>query len=77
MHRTGGLADTVTDEYNGFVFTEYTSAALLKTIERTLKAYRNKPVWKMLQRNGMLEDHSSGKTAREYIKLYTSIKGSR
>ena len=77
VHKTGGLADTVTDEYNGFVFSEYTPETLLETIERALDAFRNKTVWRMLQRNGMLEDHSCERTARDYIRLYTSIKSNR
>jgi len=76
VHNTGGLADTVTDEYNGFSFNRYSPEALLETLERTLTAFNNKPLWEKIRRHAMHEDYSCGRTAREYIKLYTSLKSS-
>ena len=76
IHSTGGLKDTITDEYNGFCFQDYNPDAFLETIERALSAYRDESIWKTLMKNAMQEDYSCGKTAHDYIRLYTSLKSS-
>jgi starch synthase len=75
VRRVGGLADTVRDEQdgaqgNGFVFDDYTPAALLGTLRRALGIYKNKRRWLRLQRAGMALDHSWDRSAREYVKIY-------
>lgn len=75
VRRTGGLADTVRDERegaksNGFVFEEYSPAALLDTLKRAIGVYQNKKRWLRLQRAGMALDHSWDRSAREYVKIY-------
>jgi starch synthase len=60
--RTGGLAASVTDasEENlragtatGFTFDELTACSLQAVVARAISAYRNAPLWRSLQRNGM------------------------
>ena len=76
VRKTGGLADTVSNYNpktglgNGFVFTEYSSKALLKCARAAVTAYGGKRAWKRLVTNGMNGDFSWDRSAREYVKLY-------
>lgn len=76
VRRTGGLADTVIDadadlqNGNGFVFTEYTSTALLGAAARAAAAFRDTARWRAVQRRAMAADFSWKRSARDYIRLY-------
>jgi starch synthase len=76
VRRVGGLADTVTDEQfsrrkaTGFVFDAHTPEALLGTVRRALSTFGNPGRWKELQLEGMAQDHSWDRSAREYVKIY-------
>lgn len=76
VHATGGLADTIDDydpethQGNGFSFTNYSSEALLKTIRRGLRTFRNKAQWKFLRDNAMRCDFSWEVSAKKYLELY-------
>lgn len=79
VRRTGGLADTIVDfnektladgSANGFSFEQYSSEALLNTIERALTVFRDSKTWKQLRLNGMRQDWSWTRSAREYAALY-------
>ncbi len=70
---TGGLKNTVFEKTNGFVFTTYSSAALWRTIQRSLAAYAVPKTWGRLQRNGMKTDFSWKTSAGEYIKIYNNL----
>jgi len=76
VRKTGGLADTVknfnprTKTGNGFVFSAYSSAALMKAARAAVKAYHDKKAWKGLVLRGMSEDHSWESSARGYAGLY-------
>lgn len=78
VHRTGGLADTV-KSWNGktgtgFLFTEYTSSALVKAVRRALKVYQSRDEWRELMLQGMARDFSWRKSARTYLDLYQQLK---
>lgn len=82
VHGTGGLLDTVVDctsaslaagTATGFVFHELTPEAFLDTLERTVAAYRDKPVWRRLMLNGMAQDFSWRASAADYRKIYLSL----
>jgi starch synthase len=81
VRAVGGLADTVRDytprrsNATGFVFNEYTGAALLAALQRALAAFKNKRRWRALQLAGMREDHSWDRSAREYVKIYERAIG--
>ena len=83
VHRVGGLADTVLDyspaapESNGFVFDSYTPEALLEALGRAIRLYADPPEWRKLQLNGMRQDHSWDRSAREYVRIYERALGSR
>jgi starch synthase len=72
----GGLADTVRDyaprrrASTGFVFQDYTPAALLGALNRALELYRDERKWRQLQQAGMQQDFSWDRSAREYVKIY-------
>jgi len=83
---TGGLADTIVDctpetlkaeEANGFSFEEYSSDALLDAIQRALSAYTDKKLWQPLMKNGMSQDWSWKRSAKEYETLYEKAKSKR
>lgn len=75
----GGLADTVVDTSartlargtaNGFVVDSDDSLALVKTVKRALRRFRDKVQWRQLQITGMQQDFSWQQSAREYLILY-------
>src|SRR5437762_2020118 len=76
VHGVGGLADTVVDPLaspaggggTGFVFTDYTPAALLEAIHRAFAAFGDTRAWQALQLAGMRQDFSWDRSAREYVK---------
>jgi starch synthase len=76
VRAVGGLADTVVDcapdvrACTGFVFAEYTPAALLGALQRALRLYRDPERWRALQVAGMQQDHSWDRSAHEYVKIY-------
>jgi len=87
VRRVGGLADTVVDfarqgqtsgrQANGFVFDEYSAAALRGAIERALAAFKDGRAWRVLQLAGMAQDHSWDRSAREYVKIYERAMAQR
>ena len=80
---TGGLADSIVDlapgtawraqAATGFLFHEATPEALLAAVARATDAYRNRHLWRHLQRNGMARDFSWGGAAQRYCALYRSL----
>jgi len=83
VHAVGGLADTVRDyapaagkagprreKPTGFVFREYSPAALLEALMRAVALYGDARKWRALQVAGMQQDFSWDRSAREYVKLY-------
>jgi len=82
VRRTGGLADTVIDATpenienqtaTGFVFEDEEPRELLYCVQRALRTFRDKTVWRMLQLNGMNRDFSWRKSAQEYVSLYQRL----
>ncbi len=80
VRKTGGLADTVQDwnEFlehgkeigTGYSFVEYSSIALLLSVQRAIHDFHLKDVWKKIQLNGMKKDFSWQKSAEKYIQIY-------
>jgi starch synthase len=85
VRATGGLADTVTDytlealtsgQATGFRFIPYSPEGLLGAVRRALDLYRDRPDdWLRLAHNGMRQDWSWDRSAREYVKLYERLQG--
>ena len=76
VRRTGGLVDTVIDadrqpdSGTGFVFHEYSPAALLEAMRRAVRCYGSPNRWREIQERGMRADFSWKASAREYEALY-------
>ncbi|MCX7784714.1 MAG: glycogen synthase GlgA [candidate division WOR-3 bacterium] len=77
--KTGGLKDTIRDisenpeNGNGFLFSEYNIKAFLDKINQALTLFRNKRKWYKIVRQGMQEDFSWTKSAKEYLNLYQKL----
>lgn len=76
VRATGGLDDTIKDfnplhgQGNGFKFQEYSAAALLGAIKKALQVYQDKALWRRLMQQGMAEDFSWERSAKEYLQVY-------
>ncbi|MEO5702461.1 MAG: glycogen synthase GlgA [Gammaproteobacteria bacterium] len=79
VRRTGGLADTIVDANpqnvksgtaTGFIFDEPSPQALLAALLRAIDYFSNARKWQALARQGMAQDYSWQKSARQYISLY-------
>jgi len=68
----GGLKNTVTKE-TGFLFKNYNEQEFLQVIKKALRVYKNKKIWEKLQKNGMKNDFSWEKSAKEYLKIYKKL----
>lgn len=74
VRATGGLADTVVDGVTGFVFDEYSGRGLSGSIRRAITMWKEDPAaWKKIIHNGMKQDFSWDKSAKEYISLYHKL----
>lgn len=79
VRATGGLRDSVTpfDEATGrgtgFLFDDYSSEALVQTVDRALDCYRRPAAWRRLMANAMAQDFSVDRTATEYAALYARL----
>ena len=77
----GGLKDTIRPyphkKATGLLFTDPTPQALSGTIRNALALYTDQKAWRKLQREGMLQDFSWERSAREYVSLYRSMVKSR
>lgn len=76
VRRTGGLADTIFDYNvqnktgNGFVFDEYTGAALMEAIDRALLLWESKDKWWDLMVRAMALSYSWEIPAKKYVRIY-------
>ena len=76
VHGVGGLLDTVHDfgtgeaTATGFVFLEYTPAALAAALRRALSVFDDRERWRALQVAGMQQDNSWHRSALEYVRIY-------
>ncbi len=76
VRATGGLRETVRPfdplkgTGNGFVFTEYSSRAMIAAIQEALRCYQKPFLWKNVLAEGMKENFSWDRSAKKYVKLY-------
>lgn len=76
VRRIGGLADSVTDVSaggNGYVFEEYSSAALLNAMQRAVKDYSDRSARAELVKKSMAADFSWESAAEGYKKIYEEM----
>jgi starch synthase len=84
VHKTGGLADTVTDTNlstielqtaTGFVFEDYNVSSLDQTLRRACTMLRNDPSnWNVIVERGMLQDWSWSQSAHAYAAVYERVR---
>jgi starch synthase len=82
--RTGGLADTVIDANlaalsigaaTGIQFDGVTAPALKAALDRTVALWREPKAWRAVQRAGMAQDFSWGRSGAAYAALYRRLTG--
>jgi starch synthase len=79
VRATGGLDDTIQDcsgtagSCTGFKFNAYTSAEMLKAIQRAIRAYADQQGWRKLMKNAMGKDFSWEASAKKYVQLYRGL----
>lgn len=81
---TGGLADTIfhatgpaieSGLATGFLFKEYSPEAMMGALRDALRTRNEAPQsWAALVRNGMKQDFSWDRSAREYLRLYEAVR---
>lgn len=70
VRKTGGLADTVFEGQNGFVFEERSHEEFLAACKRAIAGYDKPRVWSRLVKQAMECDFSWSRSAKEYVSLY-------
>jgi starch synthase len=73
VRSTGGLVDTVEPGVTGIRFDHYTPEGLEWAVREALGFYRDSARWARMRKAGMARDFSWEASAREYLKLYTSL----
>ena len=71
--RTGGLADSIEDGVNGFLFKKNSVAEFKKAIKKSFGLYNNPKAMKQMVDNAMRTDFSWKRSALLYKKLYEEI----
>jgi len=74
--RTGGIADTVSDEdtgRTGFLFDGYSREELVGAVKRALECYSFNESHKTVMKNAMEKDFSWKNSARKYHRLYREL----
>jgi starch synthase len=80
VHRTGGLADTVTDanenpnDGTGFLFSPLNEGALRGAVNQAIAILRNDPKrWSAIRARGMERSFSWKEAAKDYLRMYREI----
>jgi starch synthase len=84
--RVGGLSDTVIDANEmalaagvptGVQFYPVTGDSLAVALWRTARLFRDRNIWRTMQKNGMETDVSWHRPAHNYASLYLELRGSK
>jgi starch synthase len=68
--RVGGLSDSIVDGATGFLFDEYTPAALQQAVCRAVECYADRTGWKKLVKAAMSQQFGWDRSAAQYLTLY-------
>ncbi|OYV62457.1 MAG: hypothetical protein B7Z72_15175, partial [Gemmatimonadetes bacterium 21-71-4] len=68
--RVGGIRDTVQDDRTGFLFDDFTAAALDGAIDRALARAADGRAWKAMMRRAMASDFGWERAAQSYDRVY-------
>jgi starch synthase len=69
-HKTGGLADTIEDGVNGFLFGEPSLHRFVDAIRRGLEAFRSRSRLATMRRAAMSRPHGWDRSASKYKEVY-------
>ena len=76
---TGGLIDSISDysanpeTATGFLYSEKTTAGLIKSLNLALDVFENKETWQAMQKNAMTTDFCWKTSAKKYLDVYQSL----
>ncbi|MBN2387889.1 MAG: glycogen synthase [Anaerolineales bacterium] len=73
VRATGGLKDTVEEGKTGFLFARADVDEFVEALQRALGVYASQEKWRRFQRNGMKQDFSWTRSARQYATLYRCL----
>jgi starch synthase len=76
VRRTGGLADTIREGKNGFVFQQAEPVDLINACQRALEVYRS-PEWPEFVVKALSEDFGWTESAKQYSALYQRMLNQR
>ena len=73
-HNTGGLKDSIKDGHNGFLFSNYDSEYLEKSVREAVSIWKNdKESFEKIVQNALSTDFSWDKSAKAYLSLYDKL----
>ena len=68
--RVGGLKDSIIDGVSGFLFDEYSPAALAQAVRHAVECYADRTTWRKLVRGAMAQQFGWHRSAEQYFALY-------
>jgi starch synthase len=71
--KTGGLADTIVDDVDGFLFDTFDTESLVIAIDRAIKKFSDLNSKQIMVNAAMKKDFSWNKPAKEYVQLYEDL----
>jgi len=77
VRAVGGLRDSVEDGVTGFLFADYSTAALATAVERALYAYVHRDTWRRLMRNAMSRHFGWDEPIAHYAAVYRRAQQAR
>jgi len=76
--KTGGLIDSIKNNYNGFIFDSYTSIALTYAYKKAIDMWKNnRKAFEEMVLAALTSDFSWRKSAGEYLTLYKKLMEER
>lgn len=73
-HKTGGLKDSIKDESNGFLFEQYSSEQLERTVKKAVEIRKSKKsIHGKMVEAALATDFSWKKSAQSYLDLYQKL----
>lgn len=73
VRQTGGLADTVFERQNGFLFTNYDSQLMCQAVNQALDTLNDQPLYTDMVKRAMTKDYSWKTSAANYLNLYKEV----
>src|SRR2546427_10548904 len=75
--RVGGLKDSIIDGVSGFLFDEYSPAALAQAVRQAVDAYADRTAWRKLVRGAMAQQFGWHRSGEQYFALYARARAVR